>query len=393
MRVLPSRRILAGLAFVLAGTTSSLAADAQAFADRLKAVMADQKVTLSFAGATSEGDDVLLRSATVRGAAPGEDAVSLGDLRFEDVSGSTADGWRVARVAPGDIDRTDGPTRTRVSGIVVEGLQIEGTNATTPSVSPLFLDRIAVASASVERDGQGLASLQGVETRMAAGAEGGYSGTFGVQSFTVDTQPADGGRGSAVMADLGYRQFTGNVLGSASWNPQSGALTLDPLQVVVNDAGTLDFSYTLTGYTPSFIQSLSQISQQMQANGGQNDASGMAVIGLISQLYLQSAELAFTDASLTNRLLDYYAKQNNQTREQMVSGLVGSLPLALAYIQNPEFQAQVTGAVKDFLENPQSLRISIAPPAPVPATQILGAAMGAPQTLPQVLNLSVRSGN
>ncbi len=77
----------------------------------------------------------------------------------------------------------------------------------------------------------------------------------------------------------------------------------------------------------------------------------------------------------------------------MVTGLVGSLPLALAYLQNAEFQAQVTAAVKNFLENPKSLRIAIAPPAPVPATQILGAAMGAPQTLPQVLNLSVTSGN
>ncbi len=114
----------------------------------------------------------------------------------------------------------------------------------------------------------------------------------------------------------------------------------------------------------------------MQASGGQNEGAGMAVIGLISQLYLQSAELAFHDNSLTNRLLDYYAKQNNQTREQMVTGLVGSLPLALGYLQNPEFQAEVTAAVKDFLENPKALRIAIAPAAPVPATQILGAAWG-----------------
>ncbi len=39
------------------------------------------------------------------------------------------------------------------------------------------------------------------------------------------------------------------------------------------------------------------------------------------------------------------------------------------------------------------MTLTIAPPAPVPATQILGAAMGAPQTLPQILNLTVRSGN
>lgn len=394
MRVHPSRRILAGLAFVLAGTTSSLAADAQAFGERLKGLMAEQQVTLAYAGATSEGDDVLLSGATVRGSEPGEDAVTLGDLRFENVTGSTPEGWRVQRLAPADIDRTDGPTRTRVSGIVVEGLQIPPAGATAPAAaSPMFFDRAAVGSLTAERDGRPVVTAESIELRTAGGAEAGYSGTFGVQRFTADTQASGGGRGSTVMADLGYPQLTGNVSGTGSWNPQSGALTLDPLQVAVDDAGTLKFAYTITGYTPSFIQSLGQISQQMQASGGQNEGAGMAVIGLISQLYLQSAELAFTDNSLTNRLLDYYAKQNNQTREQMVTGLVGSLPLALGYLQNPEFQAEVTAAVKDFLENPKALRIAIAPAAPVPATQILGAAMGAPQTLPQVLNLSVRSGN
>ncbi|WP_279483238.1 hypothetical protein [Aureimonas sp. SK2] len=396
MRVLPSRRIVAGLAFVLAGTTSSLAADAQAFAERLKAIMAEQQVELSYSGATSEGDDVLLSGTTLRGTgAAAGDATSLGDLRFESVTGSTPEGWRVGRVAPGDVDVTEGPTRTRASGMVVEGLQIAGTAPAATAVSPLLFDRLALGSMNVEQEGRPVFSLETAELRTAGTAESGYTGTFGVQRFTADTQAAttEETPAKATMRELGYAQLAGSMSGNASWTPQSGALTLDPLKVTVDDAGTLDFSYTITGYTPSFIQSLTQLSQQMQASGGQNDASGMAVIGLISQLYLQSAQLSFTDDSLTNRLLDYYAKQANQTREQMVTGLVGSLPLALAYLQNAEFQAEVTAAVKDFLENPEALRISIAPPAPVPATQILGAAMGAPQTLPQVLNLTVTSGN
>ncbi|WP_416355424.1 hypothetical protein ACLNGM_14205 [Aureimonas phyllosphaerae] len=392
MRVLQSRRILAGFALVLASTTSSLAADAQAFAERLKAAMASQQVVLDYSSATSDGNDVILSAANLHGGAPGDSPLPLGDLRFQGVTGSTPEGWRVERVAPADIDRTEGPTRTRASGIVIEGMQIPPANGGT-AASPVFFDRMAVANVTAEHEGRQVLGVDGVELRTGGGNGTAYSGTFGVQRFTVDTQATGGEGGSAVMADLGYQQLVGTMTGNGSWNPQSGALTLDPLQIAVDNAGTLNFAYTITGYTPSFIQSLSQLSQQMQASGGQNEASGMAVIGLISQLYLQSAELSFTDNSLTNRLLEYYAKQNNQTREQMVSGLVGSLPLALAYIQNPDFQAQVSGAVKDFLENPQSLRISIAPAAPVPATQILGAAMGAPQTLPQVLNLSVRSGN
>ncbi len=124
MCIRPAASSRVSLAFVLAGTTSSLAADAQAFGERLKGLMAEQQVTLAYAGATSEGDDVLLSGATVRGSEPGEDAVALGDLRFENVT--RLDAGRLAGPAPrpADIDRTDGPTRTRVSGIVVEGLQI-----------------------------------------------------------------------------------------------------------------------------------------------------------------------------------------------------------------------------------------------------------------------------
>ncbi|WP_182085725.1 hypothetical protein [Aureimonas sp. ME7] len=390
MIVLPSRRIVASLALVLASATSSLAADAQAFADRLKAVMGEQNVTLETGTPASEGDDVVLPEVRVRGNQPGEDPVALGDLHFEGVTGSTPDGWKATRVAPADIDRTDGDMRTQIGGIAVEGLTIQGTNATTKALSPIFFERASIASVAAERNGKSVLSVENIDLKNE-GAEGeAYRTTFGVGSFTADTagdQPA-----SSTLKELGYETLTGNMSGNASWDPKSGALTLDPLQVVVNDAGKLDFSYTITGYTPSFIQSLSQMSEQMKASGGQSEGSGMAVIGLLSQLNLQSANLSFADDSLTNRVLDYFAKQNNQTREQMVSGVLGSLPLALGYLQNPQFQADVTAAVKSFLENPEQLTIAIAPPSAVPVTQIMGAAMGAPQTLPQVLNLSVKSG-
>ena len=42
-----------------------------------------------------------------------------------------------------------------------------------------------------------------------------------------------------------------------------------------------------------------------------------------------------------------------------------------------------------FLNDPQALSITIAPENPIAATQIMGAAMGAPQTLPKVLSLTV----
>ena len=127
----------------------------------------------------------------------------------------------------------------------------------------------------------------------------------------------------------------------------------------------------------------------MAANPEGSDSTGMAMLGLISQLYLNNARLAITDNSLTNKLLDHYAQRNGQTRDQLVQQLQAMLPSMLAYIQNPAFQTKVQEAVSAYLTNPENLSIVVAPQTPVPATQVMGAAMGAPQTLPEVLNLDI----
>jgi len=393
MSALSARSVVAGLALVLAASTSALAADAQAFGERLKSVMAGQSVVLSYASATADGDDVVLGDAKIAPQRPGAEALGLGDLRFEDVAGSTPEGWRAGRVVLNDVDQAEGGTRVTVSGAAVEGLSLKGTNDTSAALSPVYFERANVGTVGIEKDGKSVVGVENVRLQNAGSATEGYRSTFDVGKFRVDTTASGAPGGAAVMTELGYPQVSGDVSGVASWNPQSGALTLSPLQIEVDDAGELAFAYTITGYTPSFIQSLAQLSEQMKATNGQSEGAGMAVIGLVSQLYLQSASLEFEDRSLTNRLLDYFAKQNNQNRAQLVASLTGMMPLALGYLQNPAFQAKVSSAVTDFLQNPQSLRIEIAPPAPVPATQIIGAAMGAPQTLPQVLNVDVRSGN
>lgn len=387
-----SRRFLAGIAVVVLGSQPAFAVDGQAFADRLKAVLNSESSTFNFGDVTTEGENVVLSDATLTPKGPNAEPLELGNLRFENVTGSTNDGWRVERVPLNDLTEEKDGNSAHVAGALIEGLQIKGSSDQVAALSPVFFDRMNVESFVLSQQGKDLVSAQKLNVETTGGEESGYRSTFGLDRFSIDTTASGEAQTQAVMAELGYQQIVGKLEGSASWTPQNGALTLDPLQIDVENAGKLAFSYQITGYTPSFIQSLAQISEKMRASNGQDQSAGMAVIGLISQLYLNSAELTFDDQSLTNKLLDYYAKRNNQTREQLVSSLSGALPLALSYIQNPDFQAQVAQAVRDFLSNPRTLQIAIKPENPVPATQIIGAAMGAPQTLPSVLNLSVTSG-
>ncbi|NDV86950.1 hypothetical protein GTW51_09565 [Aurantimonas aggregata] len=383
----------AATAALLLCTSSALAVDAQAFADRLKAVASTQSVEMSFDSAEEDGDDVVLRGVRFSPASA-EDGDKIDAITFENVTGSTAEGWTVERVPIADIDETEEGTHSTVTGIVIEGLHLVGTEATDTPIAmtsaDFFFDRAAVESVNVEKDGRKVFSLSGAEMENEIADDGTLTSEFDSGTFDADfTAANDDAESAATMRDLGYATLGGNIAGTATWNPTTGLLELDPFDIDLTDAGSLSFTYAISGYTPAFIESLKQIQQQMEANPDNQSAAGMAMMGLVSQLFLNSADLVFVDDSLTDKLLDYYAEKNGETREQLIGRLTGMLPGMLSYLQNPTFQEEVIAAVTTFLNDPQSLSIAIAPNAPVPATQLIGAAMGAPQTLPGVLALSV----
>ena len=381
----------AATALVLLTSTSAFAVDAQAFADRLKTVAEKQGATLQFSGAEAKGDDVILHGVTFKGA---EDAQPH-DLTFEHVTGSTPDGWNVDRLQIPDVDKTKDDTHVQVSGMIVQGLQIAGTQDNSPPAmtqfSDLFFDQAEIGSVDVSKNGKSVVTVKNAEISNDIGDDGGYSSDFSVDTFTADFTNGNDADTAATMKDIGYPQVSGSIQGSGAWDPSSGTLELDPFVISIKDAGDLSLSYEISGYTPSFIKSLQQLQEQMAANPDNKQGTGMAVMGLISQLYVDSADITFVDHSLTSKLLDHYAKKNGQTAEQLVQGLTGMLPAMLSYLQNPDFQKQVTDAVTTFLKDPKSLSISVAPENPVAVTQVVGAAMGAPQTLPSVLALTVNA--
>ncbi|MCB8837525.1 hypothetical protein [Aurantimonas sp. VKM B-3413] len=374
---------------LLLGSTSAFAVDASAFADRLKAVAAKQNVKLSYDNATSEGDNVVLKNVAVNN--DGE-ASKIGDITFEGVSGSTEEGWTVKRVPISDVDVTEKDTHTTITGISVEGVQLVGTNAAdVPAAmkfSDFYFDKATVGELNVEEKGKQIFNLSDVSIANTIGGDGTFSSDVDLGTFTANFANGDP-EAAKTMHDIGYDTLTGTVGGSASWDPQKGVLNLDPFEIDVENAGNLSFSYGMSGYTPAFIESMKQMQAQMSSGPEGKQAAGMAMMGLMSQLSLNSADLAYTDDSLADKLLTYYAQQNGQTKEQLVDQLTGMMPVFLGYLQNPDFEKQVSDAVTTFLKDPQSLSISIEPGQPVPAMQIMGAAMGAPQTLPQVLSMSV----
>ncbi|HEY9056806.1 MAG TPA: hypothetical protein VIN77_06615 [Aurantimonas sp.] len=385
-----TRISLATTTLLLLGSTSAFAVDADAFAQRLKAVAQKQNMSLSFDSIEAEGENVVLKG--VSGGEADENG-KVAEITFENVSGSTADGWDVERIAFPDFDETEDGVRTRIGGVVIEGMELVGTTATDVPAAMKFSDfyfqGASIGSLEVEKDGKTVFSLADASLNNEIGDDGTFTADFDFGDFTADLTTGEDAEATKAVQEIGYGKLSGTIAGSATWNPTSGLLELDPFDIEVKNAGDLSVTYGISGYTPAFIESLQQLQQQMAASPDNQQASGMAVMGLISQLYLNSAEITFVDDSLTGKLLDYYAGKNGQTREQLIQGLTGMLPMFLSYLQNPEFQKAVTDAVTAYLTDPKSLSISIDPANPVPVTQLIGAAMGAPQTLPSVLSLTV----
>ena len=65
------------------------------------------------------------------------------------------------------------------------------------------------------------------------------------------------------------------------------------------------------------------------------------------------------------------------------------MPMFLMRLQNPDFATKTANAAGAYLDDPRSLTVTVAPANPVPFAQIMGAAMSAPNTIPDVLGVAV----
>ena len=87
--------------------------------------------------------------------------------------------------------------------------------------------------------------------------------------------------------------------------------------------------------------------------------------------------------------MDYFGEQQGVSGRQMAQSVKGMVPLMVAQLNMPELQNAISEAVSTYIDDPQNISISAEPENPVPFPMIMGAAMGAPDTLPKVLGVTV----
>ena len=377
------------LSFSILFTAAPALAQAQdipAALDRLKALSAEQGVELDWSSEDISGSDVVLSDVVM--VVEGED-LPIGDITLTGISESDT-GYSIEELSLAPVTAQEEEFSVAIEGVGMTGIELPKEGEDTHG-DFAFYETATVESVVVSMAGTEVFTLTDLHAEITP-PEGDNAMAFdaAAESFTIDLSVIEDPNQRQVLQALGYEQLQGDMQMAGTWQPGDGRMALSQYNLTVADAGTLGFNFDVGGYTPEFIKSMTELQQQMaESTEEEQSAHGLAMLGLMQQLTFHEAEIAFTDDSLTGKILNYVAERQGMSADAVANQAKAIMPFALAQLNNPELTKMVTEAVSNFLDDPQSLRITATPNEPVPFALIMAGAMSAPENLPQTLGVTV----
>ncbi len=369
---------------------AAYAQDATAVADRLKAVFANQGVEIAWSGVSGNASSMVMQGVTVKPTAE-KDALPIGNVTLEGVSEQNG-GYAIETVSTEAFSHSEDGTRIDISPFVLHGLAIPAEGSSDPLASILMYKSADLDSMTVKVGDKTAFSMENFNVTVTPPADGKameFSGK--AAKFTGDLSLVEDPKSKEMIDALGYQTISGNIKVGGSWQPSDGKMQLSQYDITVDNAGTFGMTFDVSGYTMEFVKSLQEMQKKMadKPAGADNSAEGMAMLGLLQQLTFNGASIRFDDDSLTNKILDYAAKQQSMTPKDIANQAKAIVPFGMAQLNNPELTAQVSAAVNKFLDDPKSLEIAAKPASPVPFALLMANGMANPLELPKTLGLSV----
>lgn len=200
------------------------------------------------------------------------------------------------------------------------------------------------------------------------------AGHIAIEDITVPVSSLEDEELRTRFQAMGYEQFNLGFELGGRYDPDGETLTIEALTLRGTDMGTLSLSAELGGIPLEVLENLDTQREK-----------------LLETLTVKGLSLSFVNQSLVERAVDAQAKEMGVSADELKAQVSSLLPVMLSMLQNEAFQNKVSTAVTAFLEDPKSLRVTANPTTPVPATQLVGAAMAAPQTLPDVLSVEIEA--
>ncbi|WP_114389253.1 hypothetical protein [Notoacmeibacter marinus] len=379
------------LAFAPVLALPAWAVDAQAVSDRLVELLDEEGFDVEIGSATEDGDDVVLGDVRF---GEGDKQFSYDEIRLENVS-EQGDYFLIERTElPAKTVDMDDNAKMDLSSISLEKLQLLRQDD-PEHITPLQLDAFQMERMSISVPAGEFLVLEDLAgAGMTYDPEKPMEATGSVGSFVLDTQIPFGPNKdeSAAMrkqlADLGYSTIKGRGEGSGRYDPQSGVMSFAQ-RMEFTDAASLQFEGEVSAATPELMRELQKADRKVSRIDDiekQNKAMIEDLAPLYGQLVLETFSLRLEDASLTNKLIGIAAERQNAAPEQLKLQMAMMAPALLASYVPAELAQKVGEALQTYLNDPQSLSITIEPKDGTTIGQISDMVRSNPKELPAVLN-------
>lgn len=387
-----TRLLMAGAAFVPLSGEAFAAIDGQDLLAKINAAYASGSGVLKAESIEVNGNDVVLKGTTFTATGPNEKSVMLGNLTLQDVTQEDGGAYHIDRIEFPEVNVTEEKSSFNVKDLYLAGVRVPGSTTGDDLNAMMLYDEAHSGVVEFKVDGKQIVTVQESSVTMGTSEDGGsLSFEGGMTGLKVDLSMLEPNAKEAVEA-LGMSVIEGDISTSGSWEPSSGTIDLEDYTVDFANIGSLSVSFALTGYTMDLVKQLQETARTMQAdpnNEQAQQAAGIAMFGLMQQMSFQSAQISFEDAGITKRGLDYAGKQQGSNGEQMAQMVKGMLPILLAQAKLGALQNEVSEAVNAFIDDPKNITVTAEPEKEVPFPMIMGAAMGAPESVPALLGVSV----
>ncbi|AYD00473.1 hypothetical protein [Neorhizobium sp. NCHU2750] len=338
-----------------------------------------------------DGSTVTLRDSRFN-AAKGQGSLPLGTIEMEGVE-EDGGGYTIDSVTFDNVDMHQDKTEVRASDIAISGLTVPADTSGNTLDSVLLYDEATTGPLEVKVDGKSVMSVGSSKiTTDVSEDEKTVGFDLKVSDIKADLSTIDDPKTRQTISDLGVNTLDGQVSMNGSWDLGPGTIAVEDYSLDFDHVGKLSMAFSLSGYTPDFVRSANETARAMEANPNKEEAqqaANLAMLGLMQRLTFNSAKIRFDDDGITEKALDVVGKQQNTTGNQMAQMIKAMTPLVLAQYNMPELQNMLSQAVNSYLDKPGSFTITAQPQNPVPFPMVLGAGMGAPNTLPQVLGVKV----
>lgn len=383
---------------VLASTTflsfagSAFALDGNDVLAKISALYALQGGKIEAASTSVEGANVMLTGVTVTMAGMDGKPFPVGDVTLENVE-EDEDGFSIEKIALPDINTTQEGVTFTAADISLNGVYVPNEPKAGTIESMMVYENFTAGAMTATSNGKQVFALEGAEANLtAAEDQSKFDFDATISGITADLTAAPDPKAQEAISALGLQTLNGAVTLKGSWTPADGKFDLSEYAFDFDNVGRLDVRFSLSGYTLDFIKATQDAMKAAEANpdkaAGQQ-AMAMSMMGLAQQLVYNGASIRFDDAGITAKALDFAGKQQGVDGAQMAQSVKGMLPMMLGAMNMPDLQKQIETAVSAYLDDPKSLTVSANPAQPLPAPQIMGAAMGDPANLVKTLNVQV----